>query len=247
MFDRMRGFPQVRQVARPDARNAPSPPDPPPDVPETIEEDVPESLGLVRAPPRQQRSRRRYWYIVVAAADLFATVGYDATTMEAIASAAATSIGSVYRFFPNKQAVFRAVATVALGQIEAVVLEVLELASAGTATWQTLLDTAIDRLALVHREDPAVRAMLSNIQLYGEYADEDEKLTRQFITATAGLFSVWAGSMPERERQVVATMVVQTITGILVLAQREPPPLADAMLAQLKLMLHRYLEPWIAA
>lgn len=245
MFDRMRGFPQVRQVARPDPRKLDFPAGPPRSVPETIES-VPETIDPIRSPPQQERSRRRYWYIVVAAADLFATTGYEATTMEAIATAASTSIGSVYRFFPNKPAVFRAVAAVALGQIESVVLEVLELASADTASWQTLLDTAIDRLALVHREDPAVRAVLANLQLYGEYAAEDEKLTRQFVAATAGLFSVWAGSMPEHERHVVATMVVQTITGILVLAQREQPALADAMLAQLKLMLRRYLEPLIA-
>ncbi|MFV8754575.1 TetR/AcrR family transcriptional regulator [Nannocystaceae bacterium ST9] len=199
----------------------------------------------MRSPPQQERSRRRYWFILVAAAELFATLGYEATTMEAIASAASTSIGSVYRFFPNKSAVFRAVATVALAQVETVVLEVLELAKGGKADWQTLLDAAIDRLALVHREDPAVRAVLANIQLYGEYADQDARQSREFIAATAGLFSVWAGTMPERERQVVATMVVQTITGILVLAQREAPALADAMLDQLKLMLRRYLEPWI--
>jgi AcrR family transcriptional regulator len=182
----------------------------------------------------------------MTAAELFATAGYEATTMEAIAAAASTSIGSVYRFFPNKPAVFRAVASVALGRIEAAVLEVLALANTGKADWQTLLDTTVDRLALVHREDPAVRAVLANLQLYGEYADEDEKLTRQFVAATAGLFSVLASSMPEHERQVVATMVVHTITGILVLAQREPPAIADAMLGQLKLMLRRYLEPWIA-
>jgi AcrR family transcriptional regulator len=242
MFDRMRGFPHFRQVARHEPRK----PGSPGSVPETLEDDVSGTAGPVRSPPQQERSRRRYWYIVVAAAELFATVGYEATTMEAIASAASTSIGSVYRFFPNKPAVFRAVATVALGQIESVVLEVLELAGTATPHWHTLLDTAIDRLALVHREDPAVRAVLANLQLYGEYADEDEKLTRQFVAATAELFGVWAGSMSEHERQVVATMVVQTITGILVLAQREPPALADAMLDQLKLMLRRYLEPWIS-
>jgi AcrR family transcriptional regulator len=200
----------------------------------------------VRSLPQQERSRRRYEHIVVAAADLFATAGFEATTMEAIAAAASTSIGSVYRFFPNKPAVFRAVARVALGRVEAAVLEVLELAVRDSADWRTLLDGAIDRLALIHREDPAVRAVLANLQLYGEYADEDEKLTRQFVASTAALFSVWARSMPEHERQVVATMVVQTITGILVLAHREPTALADAMLEHLKLMLRRYLEPWIA-
>jgi len=247
MFDRMRGFPQVRQVAPPHARSKPQRPDrrsPTDDVPETIEDDVFGTAGAVRSPPRQERSRRRYWFIVVAAAELFATIGYEATTMEAIASAAATSIGSVYRFFPNKPAVFRAVATVALAQIESVVLEVLELVERG-AGWEDLLDAAIDRLALVHREDPAVRAVLTNIQLYAEYAEQDEQLTRKLVAVTAGLFARWAASMPEAQRLVVATMVVQTIAGILVFAQREPLPVADAMLAELKLMLHRYLEPLI--
>jgi AcrR family transcriptional regulator len=198
----------------------------------------------MRSAPQQQRSRRRYAAIVEAAAELFASHGFDATTMEAIAAASDSAIGSVYRFFPNKRAVFRAVAEVALERAAAVFLE-----NTATTTdklaWHELLDRAVDAFAQMHAHEPAPRAMLANLQLYGEYAEADEQLTREFITATAGIVAGWAPQLDRGAREVIATMIVQTVAGILVLSQREEPAMAAAMLEHTKLMLRRYLEPWI--
>lgn len=47
--------------------------------------------------------------IVSAAASLFAEVGYEATTMAAVAERAGSSIGNVYRYFANKEELFAAV------------------------------------------------------------------------------------------------------------------------------------------
>ena len=55
-----------------------------------------------RRVPVQERSKKRLEAILEAAARLFAGSGYEQTTMEGIAEAAGTSIGSVYQFFPNK-------------------------------------------------------------------------------------------------------------------------------------------------
>jgi AcrR family transcriptional regulator len=231
-------------------RSRPNSPDLEPPDWESSREELLEALvtafGPNRSPPRQDRSRRRYLQIVSAAAELFADAGYDATTMDAIANAAGTSIGSVYRFFPNKPAIFRAVAGFALAQIQAAVLEVIAGAEQPGARWHALLDEVIDRLAEIHREDPAVRAMLANLQLYDEFAEQDQRLTAELVSATAALLAAWAPALVEPQRQLVATMIVQTIAGILVIAQREPTPLAVGMTAQLKLMLRRYLEPWMA-
>lgn len=204
------------------------------------------AFGPNRSPPRQDRSRRRYLQILAAAAQLFASEGFDATTMDAIASEAGTSIGSVYRFFPNKPAIFRAVASFALAQIRAAVLDAIARAQNPAASWHALLDEVIDRLALIHREDPAVRAMLANLQLYDEFAEHDQRVNAELVAATSALLAAWAPGLVAAQRQLVATMVVQTIAGILVIAQREPTPLAEGMTEQLKLMLRRYLEPWLA-
>lgn len=204
-------------------------------------------VRIMRSLPQQQRSKRRYAAIVDAAAELFATNGFDATTMEAIAAASGSAIGSVYRFFPNKQAVFLAVAEVALERARAVFVEIIAVAESGQLDWGEILDRALDAFAEMHASEPAPRAVFANLQLYGEYAEADEQMMREFIAATAGVVSAWAPQVDAETRRVVATMIVHTVSGILVLSHRESPAMAAAMLEHTKLMLRRYLEPWIRA
>jgi AcrR family transcriptional regulator len=60
------------------------------------------SLPIERPVPQQQRSSRRVAEYLDTAAGLFAEVGYEATTMTAIAERAGSSIGGLYRYFPDK-------------------------------------------------------------------------------------------------------------------------------------------------
>jgi AcrR family transcriptional regulator len=57
----------------------------------------------------QQRRDARRGQIVAAAAALFAARGYADTTMQQVVRAAGTSIGNCYFYFPNKEALLRAV------------------------------------------------------------------------------------------------------------------------------------------
>jgi AcrR family transcriptional regulator len=53
--------------------------------------------------PKRRRGHLRVAAILAAAEQLFAEKGYDATTMTEIAARSKTAIGSLYRFFPNKE------------------------------------------------------------------------------------------------------------------------------------------------
>jgi len=57
-----------------------------------------------RKRPRQQRSRELVARILDEAARLFETLGYHDTTTNHVADAAGISIGSLYQYFPNKDA-----------------------------------------------------------------------------------------------------------------------------------------------
>src|ERR1700691_3623202 len=59
----------------------------------------------IRVAPQQERSSRRLASFLDAAAELFVEVGYEATTMTAIAERSGSSIGALYNYFPDKQAV----------------------------------------------------------------------------------------------------------------------------------------------
>lgn len=62
----------------------------------------------MRSAPKQPRGKRRVEAILDAAAEIFAEVGYEPATTIQIAARAATSVGSLYQFFANKEAILRA-------------------------------------------------------------------------------------------------------------------------------------------
>ncbi|MGC8551078.1 MAG: TetR/AcrR family transcriptional regulator [Acidobacteriaceae bacterium] len=63
------------------------------------------SSRSVRITPQQERSERRLARFLDAAAELFAKLGFEPTTMQAIADCSGSSIGALYNYFPDKQSV----------------------------------------------------------------------------------------------------------------------------------------------
>ena len=55
--------------------------------------------------PQQDRGERRVAEVLEAAAWVIAEVGYEAATMTEIADKAGSSIGALYQYFPNKEAI----------------------------------------------------------------------------------------------------------------------------------------------
>src|SRR6201981_3353114 len=54
--------------------------------------------------PKRQRGKQRVAELLAAGAAVFAEKGYAAATMTEIAARAAAPIGSLYQFFPSKEA-----------------------------------------------------------------------------------------------------------------------------------------------
>jgi len=59
-----------------------------------------------RKHPRQERSLATVDAVLEAAAQVLVKVGYDKATTGLIAEAAGVSVGSIYQYFPNKDAVY---------------------------------------------------------------------------------------------------------------------------------------------
>src|SRR5579875_3792084 len=78
---------------------------------DSLREDIPMAQETpYRKLPQQARGQQRIARLLDAAECVFAAVGYDAATTNAIAAQANTSIGSLYQFFPNKEALLTALA-----------------------------------------------------------------------------------------------------------------------------------------
>ena len=64
--------------------------------------------SIFRRQPKQSRSQAKVDAILQAAAAVFWEVGYEAATTHSIAKRAGIAVGTLYRFFPNKLAIFHA-------------------------------------------------------------------------------------------------------------------------------------------
>ncbi|MCV7224520.1 TetR/AcrR family transcriptional regulator [Mycolicibacterium komossense] len=67
-------------------------------------------MAKPRAAPRQQRSRETYERVLDVAAEIFAECGYTGTTTNRVAEAAGISIGTLYHYIADKDALLYALA-----------------------------------------------------------------------------------------------------------------------------------------
>ncbi|MGQ0629844.1 MAG: TetR family transcriptional regulator [Sporichthyaceae bacterium] len=112
----------------------------------------------------QRRSVERVQRMLDAAQELVGEQGYDALTTTLIAERADVSIGSLYQFFPDKQAVVRAVA---LRNLERFSDRLSSLVSTGEfVDWWDLVSAIIDEFVEMHHETPGF-----NIIRFGDVAD----------------------------------------------------------------------------
>jgi AcrR family transcriptional regulator/transposase-like protein len=81
------------------------------------------SNKTLRRQPQQKRGQQRVEKILVAAAEVFAEAGFAAATIQQIADRANTAVGSIYQFFPDKLAIFHALFTSHLQQIDIIEAE----------------------------------------------------------------------------------------------------------------------------
>lgn len=97
--------------------------------------------------------------ILEAAAQVFRREGLDATTNR-IAERAGVSIGSLYQYFPNKQALLYGLAEQHLGHAEQRVREVFAGLRDTAAPWPDVVRTLVLAVVALHTEQPFPHALM---------------------------------------------------------------------------------------
>jgi len=91
------------------------------------------SVENTRKTPQQRRAQNSMDVVLEAAAQLLETIGEDGFNTNAIAERAGVSIGTVYRYFPDKQSILRALAARETEAHRKAVMAILEDGSPGVA------------------------------------------------------------------------------------------------------------------
>ncbi len=197
-----------------------------------------------RRAPRQARGRARVERILAAAAELFGTVGYEATTTNAIAERARTSIGSVYQFFPNKQAILQALANRYLADLRPLIDVIL--ADAGACDpLPDVVDRLIDTLAAFHATRPAFVHVFHRSLGSAELAASAEDLNAAIVERLRGVLMARDPGLAEGRADLVAAVSVEVVKAMLALAASAPGDGAfqARLMAETKRLLVRYLQP----
>jgi AcrR family transcriptional regulator len=112
-----------------------------------------------RKTPEQDRSRATVEAIVDAAAHILVKHGYDAFTTNRVAEGAGVSIGSLYQYFPNKDALLSELMRRHVADIERGVEEMA--AHAMTAPLAEVIRAGIQQNVQSHLIDPELHRVLS--------------------------------------------------------------------------------------
>jgi AcrR family transcriptional regulator len=119
---------------------------------------IAEAGGRVALEPQRSTGKRRVAELLRAGADVIAERGFEAATMAEIAARAGAQIGSLYRFFPNKDALADALIRRYRELVEAA-FERTD-SRAGSSTTEEFADDLLSVFDSVRGESPCIIALL---------------------------------------------------------------------------------------
>ena len=162
----------------------------------------------IRNEPVQARSTARLAALLDAAARVIDEIGYERLTTAMVAEGAGASIGTVYRYFPDRIAVLQSLAARNAERIGEGAFA--ELRDGGSGTWQSALQSAFAVITAAFRSEPGFSALR-----FGDVLD-----LRPFTGAPAlRVFSDRAYAiLVERFGMVDSLEAKQTLQSVLTLA-----------------------------
>lgn len=166
-----------------------------------------------RKSPQQARSRDTVDCILEGAAQVFETHGYAAGTTNRIAERAGVSIGSVYQYFPNKDAILVELIERHIEESRAILTPVIAEAIAAPTSLANDLGALLDTMATIHRERPGLhRVLFEESPRPAQIRSQLDEIEEQAIAA----ISAYLDSSPEvtaRDTQTAARLIATLLEG----------------------------------
>lgn len=168
----------------------------------------------LRREPRQARSKKLVGWILHGAARVFEERGYAGATTNHIAERAGVSIGSLYRYFPDKDAILTALALRHLEEGEALAADLLGRARDPSLPLAELLRLCLESFVGLHESNPGLHRLLF------EEAPLPARVRRRYRALLTGIADEVAGALQARaevavrDPRLAAYLLVQTFESL---------------------------------
>lgn len=173
--------------------------------------------------PQRAAGRQRVEELLEAASDLMAERGYEATTMAEIAARAGAKVGSLYRFFPNKEAVADALVQRHIAILED---EYAALAKrAATLSPDALADVLIELLVTLH---PRVKSLSALMEARTDRMEIRDRARGHAIAGIAAALRVCAPGLEDALARDIAAVVLNTMKVLRSMLAKDAPTTSGA-------------------
>jgi len=198
----------------------------------------------LRREPQQQRSQERLAQILRAAAEVFWELGYDNATTHDVAQRAGTAVGTVYRFFPDKLAIFHALEKRHRDRLSLIQARLLTPEFA-----QQPLRRIVTQIVQVFADyflDPAPCVIYTQYFVAPElFIYFDESFDNWQIEQFAGLLRLRNAKLPEPKSLLLSQVFLRTYQALFLTALRGEQQQRPLLYKELEAVLFRYLEPHV--
>lgn len=199
----------------------------------------------LRRQPKQKRGQERVDKILTAAAEVFVEVGYAAATTQQIADRAATAVGSIYQFFPDKLAIFHALEAEHMERIAIVNTKLI--AKDLRRPLVQIISEMVDTHA-VYFEHPIPRIVYLEYFIAptpGLFALFDDNFDRMLINQLADFCQQRNPALPRDKSELIAEVFHRTYNGLFVIALKSDREHRQKLYTELKDLLYAYLTSYV--
>jgi len=163
--------------------------------------------------PVQARSRATVDAVLTAAAQVFATHGYAAGTTNRIAERAGVSIGSLYEYFPNKDALLIAILEAHIRESEMILEKTTSELRTAAGNLRCTVARLVGAMVELHTRDPELHRVLFEetprpLCVRRIFAESEDRVTAMVESQLEG-----RREFARHDSALAARMVVQTVEG----------------------------------
>lgn len=196
----------------------------------------------LRAMPRQKRGQMRVAAILNAASDLFAEVGYDNATIVGIAARSNTSVGSLYQFFANKEAILKALVERYV-ENASVIFANMDVESFPNMTFEQGIRTILHPLREFLRDNRDFQVIFSSAAGSTYVAETIRAMDEAFIARTDAALAQARPHVSAADRRKYSLVCMVIMKGLIGLAHQSDELNLDEVFEEMESVYLRYLLP----
>ncbi|MFN0062046.1 MAG: TetR/AcrR family transcriptional regulator [Myxococcaceae bacterium] len=171
------------------------------------------NLGTLRRTPLRERGHRRYEQILEVANQVFREIGYEAATTNAIAARGRFPVGSIYHFFPDKAAIYLALAERTAKRVADLLDRELDM-SLIPLPIEEAVAKIIGPLFELYASDSGFRLCMKNGSILPEQVNVYERLMNQITVRLSPLLQLKL-EVDERRADFVSRILITVVTSLM--------------------------------